>query len=822
MCQELRLKLVQKLSQTGLLLQENKCVSQCDSSYYVNPFSSICQKCDPSCQTCFGPSKSECSSCASGLTFLNNSCFDECPQNYYTIQQNGVKQCFECHRYCQLGCTGPSKEDCDSIKYQYQIIIFIFVGKSIIWIVSSIIGYFLDKRQSKTFNSIIRSPRYLAKDKKVTKISLNQEDDNQFQIQSQSKEQLQNQNANQQNQEENNLEENQIQDFLEQIMQVPIKSKSVIPRRNIYTNHTSIQVLEYQQTNQESNHQSQTKISSSLFPTVGTFANFNQNSNQQAVDNQGEENTSSQQHNYIADNKFKFTILGNEWVSLFYFYDSESTRFARALLIFLKYQAFFLSSELVYQVIATANLTYGDELRVISELNGLFAEKDVQWVDNSVFLCTKTDYSEFQGQKVMGIFGKGLDESQRTFSNLPSHWSTSLRLDLILYRFLDPGEYVDVYFNNQSKCYGKHSYAGGIYFCNQDSGYKDELILYRKNVTHEQSFIGFKLKSNTNEDRDNEGYAFKNVHLFVDTCHNSCLSCDGPTENQCTDCPLNSQKNGRTCKCNTNFYAYKNSCVKKCPKGFRENETSKLCVLDFCSLNCNTCENDRGQCLSCQPRFYLIDGYCVREYPSYSTPNCSQMQRFQIQNKQQFFEAELAKKQFIINKRDLGEDYEVKVPFQVLHAIGYTVHTVCPNKKAGDYVTCVAEEGSEIEKFLTYTEKIGHRFFLNYDFDQVKPEEYYDLVLAGRRTPEYLKYDPSVLQLVKHFTDSKKSILVICHGYQILCALKGCIEGIVLGGPTPTSYEISNSGGIYQQIKMEDALLYNNFISTPAYTGFLK
>ncbi|EAS06673.1 PfpI family intracellular protease (macronuclear) [Tetrahymena thermophila SB210] len=171
---------------------------------------------------------------------------------------------------------------------------------------------------------------------------------------------------------------------------------------------------------------------------------------------------------------------------------------------------------------------------------------------------------------------------------------------------------------------------------------------------------------------------------------------------------------------------------------------------------------------------------------------------------------------------DFGEDYEVMVPFQVLHAIGYTVHTVCPNKKAGDYVTCVVEEGGEIEKFQTYTEKIGHRFFLNYDFDQVKPEEYYALVLAGGRAPEYLKYDPSVLKLVKHFTDSKKSILVICHGYQILCALQGCIEGIVLGGPTPTSYEITNAGGIYQQIKMEDALLYNNFISTPAYTGFLK
>jgi protease I len=30
--------------------------------------------------------------------------------------------------------------------------------------------------------------------------------------------------------------------------------------------------------------------------------------------------------------------------------------------------------------------------------------------------------------------------------------------------------------------------------------------------------------------------------------------------------------------------------------------------------------------------------------------------------------------------------YETMVPFQTLLAVGYTVHAVCPDKKAGDYV----------------------------------------------------------------------------------------------------------------------------------------
>lgn len=35
---------------------------------------------------------------------------------------------------------------------------------------------------------------------------------------------------------------------------------------------------------------------------------------------------------------------------------------------------------------------------------------------------------------------------------------------------------------------------------------------------------------------------------------------------------------------------------------------------------------------------------------------------------------------------DHGEDYEATAPLQTLLAVGCTVHTVCPDKEAGDYV----------------------------------------------------------------------------------------------------------------------------------------
>ena len=67
---------------------------------------------------------------------------------------------------------------------------------------------------------------------------------------------------------------------------------------------------------------------------------------------------------------------------------------------------------------------------------------------------------------------------------------------------------------------------------------------------------------------------------------------------------------------------------------------------------------------------------------------------------------------------DYVEDYEVFVAFQALMMVGHTVHTVCPGKKAGQFVrTCIHDfEGDQ-----SYTEKLGHNFQLNATFDDIKP-----------------------------------------------------------------------------------------------------
>lgn len=89
-------------------------------------------------------------------------------------------------------------------------------------------------------------------------------------------------------------------------------------------------------------------------------------------------------------------------------------------------------------------------------------------------------------------------------------------------------------------------------------------------------------------------------------------------------------------------------------------------------------------------------------------------------------------KKILMITGDFTEDYETMVPFQALQAVGHTVHAVCPDKKAGDtFATAIHDfEGGQ-----TYTEKPGHRFALNADFDGLALANYDALVVPGGRAP---------------------------------------------------------------------------------------
>jgi len=173
----------------------------------------------------------------------------------------------------------------------------------------------------------------------------------------------------------------------------------------------------------------------------------------------------------------------------------------------------------------------------------------------------------------------------------------------------------------------------------------------------------------------------------------------------------------------------------------------------------------------------------------------------------------MAAKKILMLVGDFGEDYEIMVPFQALLAVGHTVHAACPDKQAGDWVATAIHD---FEGHQTYSEKPGHRFTLNASFADVKPEAYDALVIPGGRAPEYLRLNPKVLELVRHFFTAKKPVAAICHGAQLLAAA-GVLEGRTCSAYPACRAEVEVAKGTYAEIAIDGAVTDGNLVTAPAW-----
>ncbi len=173
----------------------------------------------------------------------------------------------------------------------------------------------------------------------------------------------------------------------------------------------------------------------------------------------------------------------------------------------------------------------------------------------------------------------------------------------------------------------------------------------------------------------------------------------------------------------------------------------------------------------------------------------------------------MAAKKILMLVGDYVEDYEVMVPFQSLLMLGYRVDAVCPDKKAGDFVRTSIHD---FEGDQTYSEKRGHNFTLNADFDTIKPEEYAGLLIPGGRAPEYLRLDERILAIVRHFAKEEKPIASICHGAQLLAAAE-VLQGRECSAYPACSAEVKLAGGKYMAVEMNEAHVQGNLVTAPAW-----
>lgn len=170
-------------------------------------------------------------------------------------------------------------------------------------------------------------------------------------------------------------------------------------------------------------------------------------------------------------------------------------------------------------------------------------------------------------------------------------------------------------------------------------------------------------------------------------------------------------------------------------------------------------------------------------------------------------------KKILMLTGDFTEDYETMVPFQALQMVGHTVHAVCPDKKAGDYVLTAVHD---FDGAQTYSEKPGHRFVLNASFAEVKAEDYDALLIPGGRAPEYLRMNKQVLTMVQHFSRADKPIAAVCHGAQLLAAA-GVIRGKRVSAYPACAAEVELAGATYADIAVDQAVTDGRLVTAPAW-----
>jgi protease I len=173
----------------------------------------------------------------------------------------------------------------------------------------------------------------------------------------------------------------------------------------------------------------------------------------------------------------------------------------------------------------------------------------------------------------------------------------------------------------------------------------------------------------------------------------------------------------------------------------------------------------------------------------------------------------MAAKHILFLAGDYVEDYELMVPFQALAAVGHRCDVVAPDKAAGDKIRTAIHD---FEGDQTYSEKRGHDFILNAAFSNVDPAAYDALVVPGGRAPEYIRLNPRVLEIVRHFFDAGKPVAAICHGPQLLAAA-GVLEGRKSSAYPACAPEVRLAGGEFAEVSIDGAYTDGNLVTAPAW-----
>jgi len=138
---------------------------------------------------------------------------------------------------------------------------------------------------------------------------------------------------------------------------------------------------------------------------------------------------------------------------------------------------------------------------------------------------------------------------------------------------------------------------------------------------------------------------------------------------------------------------------------------------------------------------------------------------------------------------DAAEVFDTLYPLHRIREDGYEVLVAAPEKRLYHLVLHEIPPGWDITM-----ESPGYHLASDIAFRDIVPENYLGLVISGGRAPEYLRYDPHLVRVVRHFFEHQKPVASLCHGAEILAAAE-VIRGKRLATVPKCRFDVEVCGG---------------------------
>lgn len=140
---------------------------------------------------------------------------------------------------------------------------------------------------------------------------------------------------------------------------------------------------------------------------------------------------------------------------------------------------------------------------------------------------------------------------------------------------------------------------------------------------------------------------------------------------------------------------------------------------------------------------------------------------------------------------DASETVDTLYPIYRLQEAGFTPVVAAPEKRVFQMVMHEVRPGWTITR-----EWEGYQIEAQVAFADIDPNDYVGIFYSGGRAPEYIREDPDLIRITKHFFASAKPIASVCHGVEIP-ARADCVRGRRMATVAKCQFDLEVCGGIY-------------------------